>query len=221
MGPGAASGNERILDVERCTVVPDDPRVGPKVALVAVGIPVPNAVHAHGHRFETGDERDQIDVMAADVSERIRVFRGAPILKVGVPVVPLLHEAGGAQAKVPEESGAIFAAGHQAAVVEAFVVLDPDQKTPIVRDRFDLLRLAVTQHQRLDATDMLIVFERRHHHVEVQLIGYGDNHNVAARQAGDGFAEELGLRWSVMGWPPFERLTRESLTERRRSRQRR
>ena len=66
-------------------------------------------------------------------------------------VVPLLHEACGTELEISEQSCAILAAGHQAAVVEALVVFDSDHQPAIVGRPLDLPRLAVAQHQRLDA----------------------------------------------------------------------
>jgi len=61
---------------------------------------------------EAGDEVDQVHIVAADVGERVGILRGAPILKIGVAIVPLLHQAGRAEAKFAEITGSIFAPGY-------------------------------------------------------------------------------------------------------------
>ena len=59
-----------------------------------VGVFVLDAVHTDRSRKQPRDEVHQIHVVAAYVGERIRVFSGAPVLEVGVAVIPFLHQRG-------------------------------------------------------------------------------------------------------------------------------
>src|SRR5260370_37992724 len=100
-------------------------------------------------------------------------------------ITPLLHQAGRAQPEFAKESFAIFAPGHEAAVVEALVILDSYQQIFRARSLFNLDSLLVPQDQRLDGADVLVVIERRHDHVKVQLVGHGNHHDLARRHGLD------------------------------------
>src|SRR6478672_9151723 len=51
----------------------------------------------------------QIDVVAADIRERIRLVGSTPVLEIRIPVIPLLHQPCGAQTEVTETPFAIAA----------------------------------------------------------------------------------------------------------------
>ena len=108
---------EAVLHIQACAVAPDDARIGPQEAFVAVGEAVAHAVYAHGDGQQPGDEMHQVHIMAADVGEDVGVLGGHPVLEVGVAVIPFLEQARGTQAELAERAGAVFAAGHQATVV--------------------------------------------------------------------------------------------------------
>ena len=113
LGIGARRGirkTERVLHVETCAVRPDDARIGPEEAFLAVGKLLRDAVDAHRLRQQPGDEVDQVHVVTADIGERVGVLRGHPVLEIRMAVVPLLQQAGGAQAEIAEQSLAIAAA---------------------------------------------------------------------------------------------------------------
>ena len=122
--------------------------------------------------------------MAADVGEHVV----APVLKVGVAIIPLLHQAGRAEAEVAELSGAIATARHQAAVVEALVIFDSDDQISRPRLALDPGRLPVLHHQRLDGENMLIGLDRRHYDVIVQLVRYRHHHDLTRRHPADRLA---------------------------------
>ena len=69
---------QRVLHIQAGSVVPDHSRVCPQEALIAVWIPVGDSIHADTRGQQPGDEVHQVNIMAADVSERVGVFRRAP-----------------------------------------------------------------------------------------------------------------------------------------------
>src|SRR4029077_19380456 len=97
--------------------------------------------------------------MASDISEGVRILAGAPVLKIGVAIIPLLHQASGAEAKLAELPGTILAPCQQTAVVKTFVILDPDEEASaqsIALDGFGFLQL---HHQGLDNQQVLAGFK--------------------------------------------------------------
>src|ERR1700733_2522064 len=210
IGAGRIVGKaDSVLHVEACAVVPEDARVGPKKAFLAVGEAVANAIDADSHRQEAGDEVNQIHVMAADVGEGVGVLRGHPVLEVGVAVIPFLEQAGGAEPEIAKRALAIFAASHQAAIVEALVIFDADHQSTGARFTLDLDGVTVFERQRFDAADVLIVAQGRHHHLEMQLVWYGDHQNLARRECGDNFAEQIRLARAIARRVGAERLAGE------------
>ena len=87
----------------------------------------------------------QVDVMAADVRERIGVLRRQPVLEIRMAIIPLLHQARGAEFELAEHACAVSLARHQTAIIEAFVVFDADNQITLARSLLnrDPTRLAV------------------------------------------------------------------------------
>ena len=97
-------------------------------------------------------------------------------------VIPFLHQAGRAEPELAERAGAILRRAMRLRSSKRLWYSTPTTRFLRLRFGVDLDRLAVLQHQRFDGADMLIVPQRRHDHVEVQLIGDGDDDNLARRQ---------------------------------------
>ena len=210
---------QAILHVQARAVIPDHARVGPQEAFVAVGEAVAHAVHAHGHGQQSGDEVDQVHIMASDIGERVGVRRGHPVLEIGVAVIPFLDQARGAQPELAERACAILAARHQAAVVEALVIFDGDEQTARARLALDLRGVTVLKRQRLHRTDVLIAGERGHHDVVMKLVGHRHYYDLARRKRGDGFAEQVRLRRAIAIRPGAEGLAWERAQQCFRARQ--
>ncbi len=174
---------QRVLHVQAGSVVPDHARVGPEEAFLAVRIPVGDSIYADTRGQQARDEVHQVDIMAADVGECVGVFRGTPILKIRVAIIPLLHQDGRAEPELAEQPRAILAPGHETAIVEALVILHSYHQVLGSRLLFNLHRLLVFQHQRFHCADMLVVVESGHDHVEVQLVGHRGDHDLARRHA--------------------------------------
>ena len=104
-------------------------RVHPsEITFLAVRILIRDAVDAHRHRRQARDEVHQVHVVAADVRKRVRIFDGAPILEIRMAVVPLFHQASGAQAEFAEIAGSIFAPGKETAIVKTLVVFNTNEE---------------------------------------------------------------------------------------------
>ncbi len=184
---------ETVLDVEACAVIPDDAGVGPEETLPAVGETVAHAVDADGDGEQAGDEMDEVYVMAADVSEGVGMFGGHPVLEIGVAVIPFLEQAGGTQTEFAERALSILAAGHQAAVVEPFVVFDGDEQAAGAGLAGDFFGVGGFQREGLHAEDMLVVRKGGHDHLVVKLIRHGDYYDLARGQGGNGLEVEIRL----------------------------
>src|SRR3984885_15603782 len=104
---------------------PAHARVGPQETFLAVRIAVAQSVYRHRDRLQAGDELHQVHIMAADVAEGVGIFAGAPVLKIRVPIIPLLMQARVAEPEFAEFSFPIRSPGHQAAIVETLVIIDP------------------------------------------------------------------------------------------------
>ncbi len=185
---------ERRLDVEDGAVGPADAGIAPEVAFAAVGIGVDDAVVGDGDGEEAGDEMNEIDVVAADVGERVGVLGGTPVLEVGFAVVPLFHEAGGAEFEVAEAAVAVEGAGFVGAVVEALVVFDGDEQAAGAGGLRDGFGFGGGEDQGLDAEDVLVGFEGGHDGFVMDLVGEGDEDGGVR---GEGFEQlliKMGLR---------------------------
>jgi hypothetical protein len=110
-----------------------------------------------------------------------------------VAVIPLLHQARGAEFELAEHAGAITAAGEQRAVVKAFVVFDAYEELAGFGFALDLGGVAHGEHQGLDGDDVLVGAEGGHDDVEVELIGHGGDEELARRHGGDGLTVASGV----------------------------
>src|SRR5579864_6880550 len=104
----------------------------------------------------------QVDVMTSNVGESIGILAGAPVLKIGVAIVPFLHQAGGTEAKLTKVPRTILATRHQTSVVKPLVILDPDEEASTQSLALDGLGFLRFHHQGLDYQKVLSGFERRH-----------------------------------------------------------
>ena len=184
---------ERRLDVEDGAVGPADAGIAPEVAFAAVGIGVDDAVVGDGDGEEAGDEMDEIDVVAADVGERVGVLGGTPVLEVRFAVIPLFHEAGGAEFEVAEAAVAVEGAGFVGAVVEALVIFNGDKEAAGVGGLGDGFGLGGGEDQGLDAEDVLVGLESRHDGFVVDLVGEGDEDGRVGREGFEQLLIEMGL----------------------------
>src|SRR5579871_182818 len=194
VGAGSGIGKaEAVLHVQAGSVRPKHARVGPEKTFFAVRVMITDAKQADRSGQKAGDVVNDVDVVAADVGESIGVLDGHPILKIRVAIVPLFEKAGGAQAELPERAFPIFTAGHERAVIEAFVILDADAEASVVGFALGFERLLVLQNEWLNGQDVLIVAQRRHDDAVVQLVGNGGDHDLARRHGLDDFARDIGL----------------------------
>ena len=159
-----------------------DPSVRPQIAGVAVGKGAGDAGGAHQHRPQAGDEVDEIDVVAADVGERIGVVAGKPVPEVRVAVEARLDHPRLAVGERPEVAAAVLAAGDQRPPVEALVVVDADEQTPLGGKPAEPAAVLAPLHQRFDAVDVLIALQRVGYDAEVQVVGHRHEHHLMRRQ---------------------------------------
>src|SRR2546426_473334 len=82
-------------------------RIGPPITFIAVRETVGDPEYTHRDRPQSGDKRDEIHIVTANVSERIRILAREPVLKVRAPVIPFLEEEGGTEPEFSEEPFAI------------------------------------------------------------------------------------------------------------------
>jgi len=115
-----------------------------------------------------------------------------------MPVIPFLEQPRRAQLELTEPALAILAARHERAVVEALVILHRHQQAAPARFGRDIDRLAMDQHQRLHAADVLVMPQRFPNHLAVQLVRHGRHHQAARRQAPDRFAERHCAGYSFL-----------------------
>jgi hypothetical protein len=112
---------------EQGAVFPNHAAVRPQVSFVAVGKSSFDPVHGHFHRFQSGNEVNQVNVMATNIGKGVSVIASKPVLKIGEAVIVRLNELGLAQDKGAELAPRIAPLGHQGSPVKAFVVLDAHQ----------------------------------------------------------------------------------------------
>ena len=134
-----------------------------------------------------------VHVVAADIGEHVGILAGAPVHEVRVPIGVRLVHFGVAQLELAEKALAILPAGQQRPIVQPLVVLDADNQAFLVSLPFDLQRLIVPQHERLDAANVLLVPDCLLEDHVVQLIGHGHDHDVALAHPGNHFAEQVGV----------------------------
>ena len=198
---------------EHGSVFIDHAAVGPHVALVPVRESAFDPDHRDFDGLESGDELDQIDVVAADVDERVRAIAGEPVLEIGRAVevglnhLRLAHDEG---AEVPEF---IVASCDQGAAVESFMIFHADEQAFLEREFLDFNGLFVFQDQRLDAEDVLIGGQRVHDDGVVELVGHGHDHGLARRHGGEDVLVEF--RVLVIGVLSDGRVRREVLAWKR------
>src|SRR5947209_19656869 len=100
----------------------------------------------------------EVDVVAADVRERVRISGSHPVLEIGVAIVPLLEQAGCSKAKISEAALLVGASGHQAAIVEALVVLDSDEEIAGASPAGDVDGIGMPEHKLRHDDDGLGAF---------------------------------------------------------------
>jgi len=93
-----------------------------------------------------------------------------------------------------EQSLAIGLAGHQAAIVEALVILGGHEQSARPRFALDRQRVAGLEDQRLNAQDILIGGQRGHDRFEMQVVGQGHHDEIARRHVGDHLTEQRRMR---------------------------
>ena len=120
------------------------------------------------------------------------VAAGAPVLKVGMSIIPTLVQDGLPHLKLTEPSGSVLPSRHEAAIIEPLVVFHADQQALFVGPTGNFLRLLIFQHKGFDAAYVLIVFDCGIEHAVVQLIRYGDDDDALPGQCGDYLFVQLG-----------------------------
>ena len=139
----------------------------------------------------------KVYVMASDIHERIGGIRCEPVLEVGIPVMPFLHQARAAEPELSELAGAIAIPRHQASRIESLVVLHPHQQAAIAGYSLDFEGVLDPQHQRLDATHVLVGSKAFQHDFVMKLVRYRHHDHGAFRKSGE--------RPLVVGRPAFPR----------------
>jgi hypothetical protein len=94
----ASGGGIRIAQTiehgEQGAVFPNHATVRPQVSLVPVGKSSFDPVHGHFHRFQPGNEVNQVNVMATNIGKGVSVIASKPVLKTGEAVIVRLNELG-------------------------------------------------------------------------------------------------------------------------------
>ena len=147
--------------------------------------------------------------MAGDVGEHIGILAGAPVLEIGVPVIPALKQSRLAHTKIPEFSLLEKPPGHQCAVVETLVILDTDDQTFFVGLFFYLLGLGILQHQWLNTAYVLVVLQGDFNGRVVKLVRQCDYHDILFGHLGHNFFEKFGK--FLVGVGVKRRIRRKSL----------
>ena len=181
-----------VRHVQAGIVFPNHASIGPQVAFFAVGVGIFYAVDADRPGQQARDKMQLIDVMAADVGKHVGIFRGAPVLEIGVAIVIGLVHFRMADPKFAELTFPIEPAGHQGPVIEPLMIFHAHNESLFKRDLFDLNRLGIFQYERFDTTDMLIGGKGGLYHRIMNLVRHGRDHNAPFRHLPDDFFEQIG-----------------------------
>ena len=99
------------------------------------------------------------------------------------------------------------------------MVLDAHEQPFVAGDPFDLDRLGVFQHQRLDRQHVLVAGQGLADDAVMEMVGHGHHHEVPRRERGQHLLEQLGehpLRRLVQAGIGLERLAGKGLGKTRR-----
>ena len=134
---------------EQGAVFPGHAAVRPQISFVAIGKFSFDPVYRHFHRFQSGNEVNQVNVVATDVGKGVGVIAGEPVLKIGEAVIVRLNELGLADGKRSELPQSIAPPRDQGSAVKALVVLDAHQAPLLSGQLLDFSRLFILEHQGL------------------------------------------------------------------------